>query len=323
MLVVVFLGAISVGVAQVPPALAPVYVPTTYTPPTAPAPPPPVDKAQCAVDGVAAIDDLSDAAMFAWAASKRCGDPKGSKVECEIDIASAAQSASQMIGTIAGAVSGCGAVNADADCAAAVTDLTGAAAGLAAASGGIANSCPSAVPAARRLGETDQLTNMGNCVFDAKDSVRGLFEASKSMSEAANCKNAQCDSNAVVSVMSALAGMGSSLAASVSDCSSVNGAGSDQADCASAVLALVQGLNDVAAAGKALKAGCSAGAARLYVEDKQHKDDETATRSSPLVLALAAALPMAAALSFAAGRRSRASYKALAATDEETATPCE
>ena len=71
----------------------------------------------------------------------------------------------------------------------------------------------------------------------------------------------------VVSVMSALAGMGSSLAASVSDCSSVNGGGSDQADCASAVLALVQGLNDVAAAGKALKAGCSAGAARLYVEE--------------------------------------------------------
>jgi len=91
MLVALFLGALSVGVAE--------------------------DTAQCAVDGAAAVNDLSDAAMFTWAASKRCGQkadsklyrrPGGaeayqsSKVECAIDITSAAQGASNMIATIGG-----------------------------------------------------------------------------------------------------------------------------------------------------------------------------------------------------------------------------
>jgi len=278
-----------------------------------------VSNAQCAVDGLAAVDDLSDAAMFGWAASKRCGNPKDSQVKCEVDIASAAQSASNMIGTIAGAVAECGAVNTDAVCAAAVSDVTGAAAGLAAASGAIVNSCKSGLKIPNGLPDdgTDQMTTLGNCIFDAKGAFRTLFDASKSMSDAVKAKNAHDENTAVINVMEALSGMGSSLAASVSDCSSVNGNGNEKADCASAVLDLVSNLNGIALAGRGLKKGCGEGAARLYVEHE--KTEEVGASSTSLQVALAAFLPMAAALSFAAGRYSRASVRSTVATDEETA----
>ena len=121
MFTALFLGALSVGAAQ--------------------------DQAQCAVDGATAMNDLTNAAMFTWAASKRCGDAAESQVKCEIDITSAAQGATNMIATIVGAVAECGAIStASAECAAAVTGLTSAAAGLAAASGGIVDGCPNSLP---------------------------------------------------------------------------------------------------------------------------------------------------------------------------------
>lgn len=277
MLAALFLGALSVGVAE--------------------------DTAQCAVDGAAAVNDLSDAAMFTWAASKRCGVKGDSQVKCAIDITSAAQGASNMIATIVGAVADCGAITTEsAQCAAAVTGLTGAAAGLAAASAGIVDACPNSLKIPNGLPDdgTAQETNLGFCIIDAKGALSSLFSASKYLSQAADCKqNGDC-SDTAVNVISALADMGSNLAAGVSDCSSVKGDANDKAGCASASLALVSALTGISQAGEAMQGVCGADASRLY------QNREVPTGSSSLPLALAAFLPITAVLSFMVGRRTRA-----------------
>jgi len=275
MLSALFLGALSVGAAQ--------------------------DQAQCAVDGATAVNDLSNAAMFTWAASKRCGNAAESQLKCEIDIASAVQGATNMIATIVGAVANCGSIStASAECAAAVTGLTSAAAGLAAASGGIVDACPNSLnlPAGSWKGN-GQTTNLGWCIIDSKGAMTSLFSASKYLSQAADCKeNGDC-SDTAVNIISALADMGSNLAASVNDCNSVKGGGNANAGCASAGLALVSALTGIAQAGEAMKGACTAGASRLYQNRK------VATGSSSLTIALAAFLPIAAVLSFVVGRRTR------------------
>ena len=111
-------------------------------------------------------------------------------------------------------------------------------------------------------------------------------------------RNGDC-SDTAVNIISALAGMGSSLAASVNDCNSVKGGGNANAGCASAGLALVSALTGIAQAGEAMKGACTAGASRLYQNRK------VATGSSSLTIALAAFLPIAAVLSFVVGRRTR------------------
>jgi len=287
------------------------------------------DKAQCAIDGVAAVDDLSDAALFVWAASKRCGKSDRSQVACEIDITSAAQGASNMIATIVGAVADCGGITTEsAKCAAAVTDLTGAAAGLAAASGEILGACPNSFSqvdidkykddGTDGADGTNQKTILGVCIVDAKDAMGSLFSASKYLSKAANCggkngKNGGC-TNTALNIVMALADMGSNLAASVSDCAAVKGVGNANAYCASAVLALVSGLHEVALAGKKIKKGCKhAGrTSRLY-----ENTEEVPTSSSSLTLALAAFLPVTAMLSFVVGRRTRSHHQQASERDVE------
>jgi len=283
MLAVLLLGAISAGAAQ--------------------------DQAQCAVDGAGAVDGLTEAAMFIWAASKRCGH--GSAAECTVDIASAAQAATSMIATIVGAVADCGAIQtANAECAAAVTGLTSAAAGLAAASGGLVDACPKAV---RRLGidPLDQTTNLGLCIMDAKGTLSSIFRASKYLSVAGGCKKNGGCADTALNIIMALADMGSNLAESFNDCSSVKGAGNDNADCDASGLALVSALSQIALAGKGIKAGCNVGAARLY------ENTEMPTSSSSWTVALAALLPISAVLSFVLGRRTRSRQQQTPERDAE------
>jgi hypothetical protein len=170
---------------------------------------------------------------------------------------------------------------------------------------------------------------LGLCIIDAKGTMTSLFSASKYMSKVGNCKgtalvhdypktswqaahdfnltqkpvsaiNSDCAANAAVNIISALADMGSNLAESFSDCSSVKGGGNANADCASGVLALASALTGVAQAGKAMKGACTVSVSRLY------QNREVATGSSSLTVALAAFLPIAAVLSFVVGRRTRA-----------------
>jgi len=281
--------------------------------------------ADCAIDGAKAMDQFSDAAIFIWAATERCGKATESQVKCEVDIASAIQSVNDMIGVIVSAVGDCGAIKTDHQaCGMAVGELTSAAAGLAAASGGIADACPKTMDnipegTAKAPGTA---TNMGLCIVDAKSVVTSLFSASKLLSEAGGvCQGDEFGSKSscaykALDIVSALADMGSFLGASVNDCTSVKGNGNDNADCTSNILATISSLHAVAEAGMHIDKECRVDSSRLFLADQEVAAKGT---SSFMNLALAACLPIAAVLSFVVGRRTRANYQLAPARELEAA----
>merc|ERR1719446_1663992 len=87
-----------------------------------------------------------NAVIYMWTASQRCGE-KDSAAKCEVDVASAIDSVTNVAGSVVKVVQGCGVAleGTEQRCGMAVNKLTGGAAGLAAASGGIADTCPKAV----------------------------------------------------------------------------------------------------------------------------------------------------------------------------------
>jgi len=284
-------------------------------------------KADCAVDGAQAMDQFSDAAIFIWAATKRCGKATESQVKCEVDITSAMQSVNDMINVIVAAVGDCGAIETNHQaCGMAVSELTSAAAGLAAASGGIANACPNTLKnipdgtAGSSLMQkvTPGSTELGLCVIDAKSVLRSLFSASKLLSEVGgDCRHSKFGSESgcaykALDIVSALADMGSVLAASVDDCT---GSGNADAACSEYILKAISSLHVVAKAGMHIDKHCRVKDSRLFLEEQEAEAKDT----SFLNLALAACLPIAAVLSFVVGRRTRTHYQLAPARELETA----
>jgi len=98
----------------------------------------------CTLQSAEAVNDLLDSAVFIWAAAKRCGKP-GDAVKCEVDISSAIESLNAMANVLVSAVRSCGHLVVDhsghGECGITVSELTESAAGLAAASGELAESC--------------------------------------------------------------------------------------------------------------------------------------------------------------------------------------
>jgi len=297
------------------------------------------DNADCAVDGAKAMDQFSDAAIFIWAATQRCGKATESQVKCEVDITSAMQSVNDMINVIVSAVGDCGAIKTDHQaCGMAVSELTSAAAGLAAASGGIADACPKTldnIPEGKAV-DPETATNLGLCIVDAKSVVGSLFSASKLLSEVGSVCNSKPAQNAhkdiknafayqggsdsscaykALDIVSALADMGAFLGASVNDCTSLKGNGNADAGCSSAIIAAVSSLTAVAEAGMHIDRECRVDSSRLFIQEHE----VAAKGTSFLNLALAACLPIAAVLSFVMGRRTRTNYQLAPARELEAA----
>jgi len=282
------------------------------------------DNADCAVDGAKAMDQFSDAAIFIWAATQRCGKATESQVKCEVDITSAMQSVNDMINVIVSAVGDCGAIKTDHQaCGMAVSELTSAAAGLAAASGGIADACPKTldnIPEGKAV-DPETATNLGLCIVDAKSVVGSLFSASKLLSEVGGvCQGKEFGSKSscaykALDIVSALADMGAFLGASVNDCTSLKGNGNADAGCSSAIIAAVSSLTAVAEAGMHIDRECRVDSSRLFIQEHE----VAAKGTSFLNLALAACLPIAAVLSFVMGRRTRTNYQLAPARELEAA----
>merc|ERR1719174_2971958 len=132
---------------------------------------------------------MTDAAVYLWAASQRCGRTSTKNPMCTIDIASATQASSEMVMVIVKATQDCGAIHSENyECGMAIGGIASAAAGLAAGTAGIAEDCPAKAtlpPSTDTF--TDRMYSTGKCV-------------------------------------GAAASMGSALAGSVTDCQSI-GAG--------------------------------------------------------------------------------------------------
>jgi len=287
------------------------------------------DKAKCVVDGGEAASDLLDSALFIWGATQRCGND-ALKVKCEIDISSAVQSISSMINTILKVVDRCG-EDFDADCGRAATRLVKAMAGLSSASGGIKQKCHpnwqqpaaggayvgGAVPGSAWMHGASAL-----CVLDVKNTAKNLLKAIKYLVKVdKKCEDKhsrKCTKN-TLKVVGALAGIGEYIAASIGDCEAPSEMAHD-AECAQESIMLVHHVTKVAEAGVEIGKECGEAPAapvsaaapppivfhvpprRYEVEEEDVEPEKQDKKDSYANLALGASLPLAAVVSFAAGK---------------------
>lgn len=286
------------------------------------------ERMQCAVDSGEAISDAMDAVLFMFAASKRCGK-QGMQIKCEVDVTEAIKSVNSVANVILKSVDKCGGLQiANKKCGMAAGVVSKHAAGLAAASGDLAQKCPSIVgaPAPAAMGA---LAAPVMCTIDLKNTLKNLFKGVREvMKIKSNCENSESKLCAINSLQlaSSFVGMGEYLAAAVGHCTRTTLLSGNQGStntrgslCAAASLSLINHAADVTSASLALSRACEESAplaARLYTQyssDEVDEADEPAPAVSPSLL-LGACLPIAGIVGFAAGRsfgKSRASSRDL------------
>jgi len=268
-------------------------------------------QAGCALDGASAVSDLTDAAVYLWAATQRCsvssgvGNPLAPR--CEVDIAAAMQAVNNMIMVIVKAAKDCGSFEAaNYECGQAVGKLTGASAGLSAGIGGMTHSCVPGLPSSGPVGlgvADSTATLIGQCVTDAKNSVGNLFKASNSLASVTpNCEagGPECARNAL-SVVSFFANMGAALAGTAQHCGAYDHANFKGAGCANAVLHSVSMLSAISNAAIGVADACKTPEGELQRLYRVEKVQQSGTPMS--MIAMGAFLPIAAVLSFVGGYR--------------------
>jgi len=267
----------------------------------------------CAVDGAKAVDQLSDAVVFLWAATKRCSSTTGNprSAQCPMDIASAAQSVADMVNVIAKVVEDCTGLQSQSfQCGTAVGGMVSAAAGLTSGTAGIFKDCPKNATLAIGTQPVNltfsDLTATGKCVVDAKDTVTNLMGAVSDFSKIAkDCQagTQDCAINALTTI-GAISKIGSGIAGIVNDCQVMANAlslGNKDARCVKATSTVVGDLSLIGAAGVNIAKQC-----KVSTEVKRLYELEAAETRSPqnsMVFVLAACIPLAAVLSFVGGAR--------------------
>jgi len=272
----------------------------------------------CVVDGAEAVSDLMDSTMFIWASIQRCGDHAGvggQEVRCEIAISSAIESVNSMINVILKAVDKCGDLHGkNKKCGMAAGRLTKSIAGLAAASGGVAEKCPNAPGNKGSLTWNKNSMQTPMCVVNLKNSAKSLFKAIKALMKVkANCEvglSRKCASNSL-RIIGAFAGLGEYLAGTVGQCTS--GSTHQDIKCDAQIQKLVKETTQVAQAGIDLSKACEAEVPalghlpatvvevqvpRLYEQDSEEAQAPSASAN----LMLGAFLPVTAIVSFVGGR---------------------
>jgi hypothetical protein len=266
---------------------------------------------ECLVDGMSAVDDALDAAMFMWAAIDRCGKAS-EEIKCSVGILSSVQSVTGMTNVILKALHKCGDFDtADAKCVTAGMRLTKASAGVGATAANVAQHCET--PNATNAGTASAIAN-GNwqqqdpaqCIVDMKDTLKNLFKAISHLMKTENkCQQGSqhCAANAMA-VAAALSGMGGYLAGAVGHCSPPNSVSGGV--CSEASLHLVEDLTKIGEAGVQLHEHCGLASSRLYSAIQASKVQSKSGLGSTNIL-LAAFVPVTAIASFVGGRYLRSS----------------
>jgi len=276
--------------------------------------------AHCLVDGGEAVDDAADAALFIWAAYKRCGRSQ-MEVKCTVDIASATESVNSMVNVMLKALKKCHVLDAS-ECGMAAGKLTRAVAGLTAGGADIIQKCPKVfnhtVPSATL---PSFKTSQALCLVDVKNTAKSLMKITKEfMAVSKNCAKEDkhaCASNAL-RIIGGLAAIGEFVTGSIGHCTKANATSGNHVSalCAQAVSMVTHHTAKVAAASTDLSAKCVAPApasspkslnggtvviqqqiARLYEQDSKSR-----TTTSSLNIVLGAFLPVTAIVAFAGGR---------------------
>jgi len=259
------------------------------------------DDMKCAVDSAKAVDQATDAAIYLWAATKRCGSTDTHKeLKCAMDVTATATAVGNMANILVAALDKCDAIKSD-KCGTLAGDMVAATAGLASFTAGTVDACPNEYADVAAKDDLEDVglnrnLNLGKCIVDAKGSLKGIFEVTASLKKVEDGGDAAHNALATVSAFGAL---GSAIAAAVHDCSAFAGQGVAHAKCAAKSSGLVREITQISNIALSMSHSCSASASRLYIENGKAT---TATNNS-MSLALAAFLPVAAVLGFVLGRR--------------------
>jgi len=250
----------------------------------------------------------ANAGVYLWAAIERC--PKGAAasddIKCEIDVASAVQSVTDMANIIAKSVDSCaGGLGAgNAQCGMAAGSLISAASGLAAGAGSLTHWIEKGTTGGNAVTDATTLRT-GKCIVNAKSVMSDIFQVAAAIKAAqAGCADdgAEVCAAKTLSVVSILSGLGSAIANVVGFCTPQD---DKTARMSGDIMGLVGVLDKVAQAGIAVNQQCQVSPARLYssVAMQSTSDHGSVSMSSLVAFAL---IPMAAIIGFAGGRRNKA-----------------
>merc|ERR1719440_231460 len=242
--------------------------------------PAPQNPGACALNGAQAVSDMTDAAIFSWAASQRCTKGESYIVKCEIDVAQAVESVTRMCNVITQTVDSCGALKgANPQCGLATGKLLSHLSGLAAAGGQLIQQCPNGIAKAEGLVSDDALQQNGQsladpawpdglpalCMVDVKDSIAHLFKAATAVSAAKeHCDEggATCAYNAF-GIVDALGGIARYLMGAVGHCSKPGAKLPENVPihCAEAITNVAKQTSSFSAAAAEMSVGCAPKAA--------------------------------------------------------------
>jgi hypothetical protein len=273
----------------------------------------PEKQGDCLVDSGEAVSDAVDAALFIWAADKRCGK-KGMEIKCEVDVTSAIKATNGMINVILKAVDKChGLHTANKKCGLEAGKLSKHVAGLAASAGIVAQKCPK---------DSKEPAGMGTiaapvmCTIDLKNTLKQLFKAVKHIRRSTHdCKESDkryCAANAL-DIVSSFSAMGGYLAGAVGQCRRTDPNVKDKDTrtelCVQASEQLVHDTTEVAQSGVQMSQKCGGEPTvdiieqgRLYSDydhdDKKKKDEG----KDNMNILLGALVPITAFVGFVGGR---------------------
>jgi len=273
------------------------------------------EKGQCLVDSGEAVSDAMDAALFIWAAAKRCGKTN-MELKCAIDITAAVKSVNSMVNVLLHTLDKCDALHgANKACGMQASKLTEYTAGLGQAAETVAQKCENNTVVVPSTGTAAVM-----CTLSLKNTGKHLFKAiaaiQKASPKCASGNGEACAANAL-EIIASFAAMGEYLAGTVGQCQRATGALASRTKeelCAGAAQGLVHHTAKAAEAGVNLKGACSGPKITVGIEQAQttvgieeaarlYAQDGVKVAGVPVAnVVLGAFLPVTAIVGFIGGR---------------------
>jgi len=276
--------------------------------------------AVCALQFGGFVDGTLDSIVYIWSASKRCDasykavNPDLAGIACVEDVASSIKSGLSTLDNLMSMLKPCGWVAKEISlfgkCVDSIGGLLANTAGLVDSSAKVADWCTLETPPTP--GAIAKNTALGACLADIGDSAKNLLALSVTISSIAkhSCKGKMCTA-AILILMHVASKFGEAFANAFNNCdlSPIGGAGlgNQQAGCAGAIFGMVDGLTGLSAHGYIVSQSCKtdvtkpARTIRRYIESSESAEDST--NSFSMTFAIAAAIPIAAVVSFVGGLR--------------------
>jgi len=273
------------------------------------------EKGQCVVDSGEAVSDAMDAALFIWAAAKRCGKPN-LELKCAIDITAAVKSVNSIVNVLLHTLDKCDALHgAHKACGMQASKLTEQTAGLGQAAEMVAQKCENNTVVAPSTGTAAVM-----CTLSLKNTGKHLFKTISALQKASSAcsggDHEKCSAN-ILEIVASFAAVGEYVAATVGQCQRATGALASRTKeelCAGAAQGLVHHTAKAAEAGVNLKGACSGPKITVGIEQAQttvgieeaarlYEQDGVKVAGVPVAnVVLGAFLPVTAIVGFIGGR---------------------